>query len=190
MRFGRCRKRLRYASGSGVGSKTNFSVWDGRFSGALLGLPRSRDELTMNMHLVAARLEPDAPLVLFGRKDAGIAAAQRAAAAVFAQVTLAQTKFHGRILLATGPHHENLVDQMDDWRRAHTVNVLGKEISLVSYPGLFAGGALDAGTALLLRMLPQWTKPPKMMSLCLWHRCDRCGRAAAMAGGERPCARP
>ncbi len=145
------------------GSKTNFSVWDGRFSGALLGLPRSRDELTMNMHLVAARLEPDAPLVLFGRKDAGIAAAERAAAAVFAQVTLAQTKFHGRILLATGPHHENLVDQIDDWRRAHTVNVLGKEISLVSYPGLFAGGALDAGTALLLRMLPQWTKPPKMM---------------------------
>ncbi len=144
------------------GSKTDFTVWDGRFAGALLGLPRSRDELMMNLHLVAARLEETAPLVLFGRKDAGIAAAERAAATVFAQVTLVQTKFHGRILLATAPHHENLLEQIDDWRRAHMVNLLGKDISLVSYPGLFAGGALDAGTALLLRMLPQWTKPPKL----------------------------
>lgn len=145
------------------GSKTDFSVWDGRFAGALIGLPRSRDELMMNLHLVAARLEPSAPLVLFGRKDEGIAAAERAAATVFAQVTLVQTKFHGRILLATAPHSANLVEQIDDWRRAHSVNLLGKDISLVSYPGLFAGGALDAGTALLLRLLPQWTKPPKLL---------------------------
>lgn len=144
-------------------SKTDFSVWDGGFAGALLGLPRSRDELVMNLHLVAARLQPGAPLVLFGRKDAGIAAAERALAAIFNQVTLAQTKFHGRILLATAPQRDPLLEQIDDWRRAHQINLLGKDISLVSYPGLFAGGALDAGTALLLRLLPQVAKAPKML---------------------------
>lgn len=145
------------------GSTTDFSVWDGRFSGALIGLPRSRDELVMNLHLAAARLEPEAPLVLFGRKDAGIAAAERAAAGIFAQVTLAQTKFHGRILVAARPQNAGVIEHIDDWRRAHTVSLLGKDISLVSYPGLFAGGMLDAGTALLLRILPQMVKAPKLL---------------------------
>jgi 16S rRNA (guanine1207-N2)-methyltransferase len=141
------------------GTATDFTVWDKTYAAALLGLPRAREELTMNLHFAAARLLPDAPLVLFGLKDAGIAAAERVLQDLFVNVTLALTKFHGRVFIARTPRTEQLIDGVDDWRRANTVNLLGKEVSLVSFPGLFAEGMLDSATALLMAQLSSMPAP-------------------------------
>ena len=42
------------------GTATDDAVWQQDYVGALLGLPRSREELAMNLHLAAARLRPAA----------------------------------------------------------------------------------------------------------------------------------
>ena len=147
------------------GAQTNDAVWRQDYAGALLGLPRAREELVMNLHLAAARLLPEAPLVLFGLKDAGIAAAEKLLTDIFEEVTLALTKHHGRVFLANRPRRDMLIETVDDWRRADTATLLGQEYSLVSYPGLFAGGQLDAGTALLVQQLPQLAAPAPRLVL-------------------------
>lgn len=147
------------------GTQTNDTVWQQDFAGALLGLPRAREELAMNLHLATARLLPEAPLVLFGLKEAGIAAAEKLLTDIFEEVTLALTKHHGRVFLARAPRRAGLIESVEDWRRADTATLLGQEYSLVSYPGLFAGGQLDAGTALLLRQLPQLAIPSPRLVL-------------------------
>ena len=147
------------------GAATDDTLWQSDYAGALLGLPRAREELAMNLHLAAARLLPEAPLALFGLKDAGIAAAEKLLVELFEEVTLALTKHHGRVFLARRPRRDTLIETVDDWRRADTATLLGQEYSLVSYPGLFAGGQIDAGTALLLRQIPQLGMPAPRLVL-------------------------
>jgi 16S rRNA (guanine1207-N2)-methyltransferase len=160
------------------GAATDFSVWQGDFAGALLGLPRARDELEMNVHLVAARLRPQAPLVLFGLKDAGIAPAEKLLQNLFAETTCALTKHHGRVFIAKQPYKAKLRADIEGWRSHADIVLDAETIRLASYPGLFAAGKLDAASALLLAQLPSLPMPKILLDYA-------CGTGVLALGARR-----
>jgi 16S rRNA (guanine1207-N2)-methyltransferase len=62
---------------------------------------------------------------------------------------------HGRVLAARRPQHiAGLRDRLAAWRRQSPITITGVERSWTSYPGVFASGRVDEGTALLLSALP------------------------------------
>jgi 16S rRNA (guanine1207-N2)-methyltransferase len=145
------------------GVATDMSVWQREYAGALLGLPRSRDELLMHVHLVAARLRPEAPLVLFGLKNAGIMAAEKTLGTIFAEVTTALTKHHGRVFIARHPKQVGVQAAISAWRTQNSVSLGAATVALAAYPGMFAGGTLDPATALLIEQLSGLAAPKTVL---------------------------
>jgi len=145
------------------GTATDFTVWERNYAAILLGLPRAREELLMNLHCAAARLQPDAPLVLFGLKDAGIMAAAKLLPELFASVTLMLTKYHGRVFIARQPYADKLQSKLENWQRKQTIALPGHAVSLLSYPGMFAAGGLDTASALLIAQLSQLPAPKTVL---------------------------
>jgi 16S rRNA (guanine1207-N2)-methyltransferase len=134
--------------------RPGLDAWpEGRFSTVALRLPKARDELSMLCHAGAAALSEGGTLYLFGENGEGIGSAGRVLGAVFAEVETVQTKFHARVFAARGPR-EGLKPHLADWRSAFTFEADGARFEHATYPGVFAAGRLDAGTAFLLENLP------------------------------------
>ena len=129
----------------------------GPFELAIMRLAKAKDEQEMAAHAVLSVLGPEALLLLYGGNNEGI----RSAAAVLEGLcgtgsveTIAQ-RGHGRVLAARRPRQQALLRQdLDQWRRVSPLNIAGRIRPWVSYPGLFAEGRVDDGTALLLEVLP------------------------------------
>ncbi|MBS0242763.1 MAG: methyltransferase, partial [Proteobacteria bacterium] len=69
-------------------------------------------------------------------------------------VTTIATRHHCRILAGQRKTTiDGLKSRLEDWREARPITLCGRNRSWVSYPGTFAGGGLDAGTALLIDCL-------------------------------------
>lgn len=119
---------------------------DGLFEAAVLRLPRGRAALAMDLHAVAARLAPGAPVWLYGGNEEGIASAAGHLDGLLDAVDTLSIRRRARVLRArrtAAPARGAL----EDWRDLTADG-------LVSFPGLFAHGRLDPGTALLLGALP------------------------------------
>lgn len=126
----------------------------GPFDSVLLRLPKGRAEQEMSLHLCLSRLGEGGRLVLYGGNDEGIRAASDKLARIAGAIETLGTRGHGRIVAARRTGDLPLRPHLADWRVAGTID-LGQGVRpWVSYPGVFAGGALDDGTALLLRALP------------------------------------
>ncbi len=124
----------------------------GPFDAALLRLPKSREEQRMAAHQCLGTLAPHGRLIVYGGNDEGIRSFQKNLAELGVVETLL-TRGHGRILqLLRADVTVPLRPRLADWRE--TYPGAGGSKPWISYPGLFAGGAPDAGTALLLRHLP------------------------------------
>lgn len=132
----------------------------GPFAAAVLRLPKAKDELEMLVHASAARLEPGGTLLVYGANDEGIRSADRRIAPLLGDVRTVMTKNRCRVLRAVRPEElPGLRDDLRAWRRSWSFEVGGRTLEWMSYPGVFAHGRLDAGTALLLESLP--TPPPE-----------------------------
>lgn len=127
----------------------------GPFDLIFLRLPRAREELRMVVRLSAALLAPDGALELFGANDEGVRSAVGALDEVFAEVETVLTKRRCRLISAARPR---LVDprwaQRESWRREVALVHGRRRLTLAAYPGMFAYGRLDPGTALLHDSLP------------------------------------
>ncbi len=120
----------------------------GPYAAAVLRLPKSRDEQLMAAHQCLAVLAPAGRLIVYGGNDEGIRSFHKHLAELGSVVTVA-ARGHGRILeLARSDLSGHLLPRLADWRRHATAG------QWVSYPGLFAGGSADPGTALLIGHLP------------------------------------
>ena len=124
----------------------------GPFATVLLRLPKSRAEQLMATHLCLGVLARDGRLIVYGGNDEGIRPFQKVLAGLGATTTRA-TRGHGRVLQllrcdVTAP----LKPTIADWRQERPT--ADRDTPWISYPGLFAGGAPDAGTQLLLTHLP------------------------------------
>lgn len=126
---------------------------DGPFQAAILRPARGKEELEMTLHAVASVLEDGAPLLVVGHNDEGIKSAARRIKDVLGACETLDTRRHCRVLLARRAPGLELRSSLDDWARTSTFPVADGPLDLQVWPGLFAKGTLDAGTALLLSAL-------------------------------------
>ena len=128
----------------------------GPYSSAFLRLPKVKEALDFALHAAASVLPPGAPIIVFGANDEGIRSAASHLESVADGVESIATKRHCRVL--TGTRCANIAalkGHLDDWRAVREIELLGAARPWVSYPGVFARGGLDEGTALLIGQLPK-----------------------------------
>lgn len=121
----------------------------GPFDVALLRLPKTKDELEMSAHLACGVLRDGGRLFIYGGNDEGVRTAAKRLASLSADIETVATRQHGRIIALTvrADVRHWLKPTLAEWR-------LRLRDDWVTYPGLFAEGGLDAGTALLIENLP------------------------------------
>jgi 16S rRNA (guanine1207-N2)-methyltransferase len=127
----------------------------GPFDIALVRLPKAREEQEMTAHAVLGSLAPGAKLILYGGNDEGIRPAARMLEDLTGAVDTLATRGHGRVLQAIRPATvPGLRSKLADWRTVSRMSIAGLERDWVSYPGVFAAGRMDEGTALFVAALP------------------------------------
>jgi 16S rRNA (guanine1207-N2)-methyltransferase len=127
----------------------------GSFDAALIRLPKSKDELAMLAHQTAVLLRADGHLIIYGGNDEGIKSIARRLEGLSSTIVTVSTRGHGRVLAIKRSHVNAARSTVDDWRQVQTLSCdHNPGQPWVTYPGLFADGALDPGSALLLAHLP------------------------------------
>lgn len=117
----------------------------------VLRLPLDRQAYEMALHALAARLASGAPLLVWGFNDEGIKSATKALTPWFEAADAFAIRGHARIWRARrSTRREGLRAALADWRHVAPLDLPTGTRPWVSYPGTFARGGLDAGTALLL----------------------------------------
>lgn len=127
-------------------------------------LPRAKDQLDMMLHAAASVLVRDGRLLVFGAGDEGAGSAGRRMQAVFDDVRTVATGGRCRVLQARGlPPEERLRADLDAWCEWFDPGLDELPERWASFPGVFAHGRLDGGTALLADVLP--AAPPSARAL-------------------------
>lgn len=143
----------RYAAGP-IAAQPWPDAGDG--SSAVIRMPKSKDALDFALHAAASLLPPAAAIVVFGRNDEGIRSVPARLAAVADEIATWSVKRHCRVI--GGRRRSDIAGlktRLADWRNVARITLGGGvDRPWISYPGCFAKGALDAGTALLLDHLP------------------------------------
>jgi 16S rRNA (guanine1207-N2)-methyltransferase len=122
---------------------------------ALLRLPKAKDEQEMAAHACLGALADDGRLIVYGGNDEGIRSAAGMLEELCGSVDTLATRGHGRVLAVRRPNDaSSLRTPLAKWRRSTPLEVAGASREWVSYPGIFADGRIDEGTALLLAHLP------------------------------------
>jgi 16S rRNA (guanine1207-N2)-methyltransferase len=125
----------------------------GPFDAVLLRLPKSREEQRMAAHQCLGVLGPEGRLIVYGGNDEGVRSFQKNLGELGPVETIA-ARGHGRVLtLKRADVVAPVRARLSEWRETHAQ--AGGAADWISYPGLFAGGAPDPGTALLLAKLPK-----------------------------------
>ena len=129
---------------------------DGPFDGAVLRVPRGAEATRMALHLVAARLAPTARLIVGGANDEGIRNVASRLREVTAELGEAVPGNHARRITSRNPllAEGGVKGDLERWAEPVTAAVGGETLAWTSWPGLFAHGRLDVGTAILLEHLP------------------------------------
>ena len=120
----------------------------------VLTLPREKDRLIMMLHAIAARLNPAARVWLVGENRAGIKSSAHHLESAFGRVAVLDKARHCGLFEAREPLPKRpfeLADYLAPW----SLTFAGRELRLLSLPGVFAHGRLDPGSALLLETLRQ-----------------------------------
>jgi 16S rRNA (guanine1207-N2)-methyltransferase len=127
----------------------------GPFDAATLRLPRSKEGLELALNAAASQLKPGALLWVYGANDEGIKSAHKRITPLYGEVYVLDTRQHCRVLEMSRPESiPALRSTLADFKRTLTLPLPDGEREVVSYPGVFAKGRLDPGTAMLLGALP------------------------------------
>ena len=132
----------------------------GPFDAAYLRLPRVKAAYELALHAAAWALSPGSPLWVYGANDEGIKSATTLMASLFRGVVTRDARRHCRVLLGKRAASAPVRAPLQAW--AHPVtpgplastlaptSTLAAERPWITYPGVFARGELDEGTAALL----------------------------------------
>lgn len=134
------------------------------FEGVMLRIPQAREEQTMLLHAAASRVWPGHPVILFGMKDEGIESAIKNAQTLLGKPAVTTSKHHGRMAMFLKPEKlDGVKSELRDWRIITHLPLSGQNVPHVTYPGIFAAGALDHGTEVLLAALPALPGKPHIL---------------------------
>lgn len=126
----------------------------GPFGQVWVRLPRSGLEVKMLLAAAASRVAPHGVVLMFGAKDEGIRSQDKHVPESLAPFETHLIKRRCRVLL-TRPTALRTPEEADDpleaWRTEATLDWGQGPRRWVHYPGMFAHGRLDEGTALLIR---------------------------------------
>jgi len=123
-----------------------------KYDWVILNLPRQKALLAMLLDCIASLLTDDGVLWLAGENKAGIKSADKLLKQHFEQVSKLDNARHCSLFEARSSLQKNPFDHrvyQQQWK----LNCQDSELLVTSYPGVFAHGRLDAGTALLLEAL-------------------------------------
>ena len=127
----------------------------GPFDVAVVRLPKAGDEQAMTLDATLGVLGAAGRLILYGGNDEGIRSAARMLEQLCGCIETVAARGHGRVLAARRPQRtDKLKGALARWRQVSRLAIAGAMREWVSYPGTFAAGRLDEGTALLLAAMP------------------------------------
>ena len=119
-------------------------------------LPRAKEELDMTLHASAGVLEDGGRLLVYGAGDEGAGSAGRRLSRLFQTVRTLATGGRCRLVEARDLRPEAVVrPTLRAWRESFDLPLPELSRPWVSYPGVFAHGRLDEGSALLAECLPR-----------------------------------
>ncbi|MCF2949253.1 class I SAM-dependent methyltransferase [Paraglaciecola aquimarina] len=126
---------------------------DNKFDGAVIYVPKSKDQLKMLIANIAACLNKNGSLLLVGENKGGIKSAVKLLDPVSSQTNKIDSARHCALF---GGQVDKDVKAFDiaKWHKELTVAVAGLSYKVCSLPGVFNHGSLDLGTQLLLENLP------------------------------------
>ena len=122
------------------------------FDWIILTLPRQKALLQMLLECAKGLLTPGGSLWLAGENKAGIKSSDKLLKKHFGKVQKLDNARHCTLFEATDASADkpfNSSDYLEVWQ----ANPNGANLQVASYPGVFAHGRLDAGSALLLETL-------------------------------------
>jgi len=139
-----------------AGADIQFAAYPDEGNGAyqwiILNLPRQKALLRMLLDCAAGLLADDGVLWLAGENKAGIKSADKVLKTHFARVTKLDNARHCTLYEAGSPLHQQTF-KPGTYQEKWLLNCGGSDLKVASYPGVFAHGRLDSGTALLLDKL-------------------------------------
>jgi len=145
-----------YAFLQRMGAGVEFSAFPqagkDKFKWIILNLPRQKALLGMMLHCAAGLLAEDGVIWLAGENKAGIKSADKLLKLHFGQLRKLDNARHCTLFEAGRALNQQTFDPLS-YRQQWTLNCNHSGIDVTSYPGVFAHGRLDSGTALLLDAL-------------------------------------
>ncbi|MGJ8679188.1 methyltransferase [Paraglaciecola sp.] len=127
---------------------------DIKFDGAVIYVPKSKEQLKMLIANVAASLHKNGSLLLVGENKGGIKSAAKLLDSVCSQTNKIDSARHCALF---GGQLDKTVKAFDilKWQTELPITVAGLTYQVCSLPGVFNHGSLDLGTQLLLENLPE-----------------------------------
>jgi len=139
-----------------TGAEVDFSAFpagsEEKYDWIIMNLPRQKALLEMLLDCAASLLAEGGVLWLAGENKAGIKSAGKLLQLHFGQVRKLDNARHCGLLEARAQLQHQPFEPLD-YREQWLLDCGGTRISVLSYPGVFAHGRLDGGTALLLSAL-------------------------------------
>ena len=139
-----------------TGAECDFSAFpaaaENKYEWVVMNLPRQKALLAMMLDCAASLLSATGRLWLAGENRAGIKSADKLLRQHFGRVRKLDNARHCSLYEAEG-RLKQVPFEPGDYRQFWKVACASDSISIASYPGVFAHGRLDAGTALLLDTL-------------------------------------
>ena len=123
-----------------------------KYDWIIVNLPRQKALLNMMLDCAATLLAKDGVLWLAGENKAGIKSADKQLKSYFGQIIKLDNARHCSLFEAEARLNQdpfNPLNYRDQW----ALDCNNSRITVISYPGVFAHGRLDDGTALVLHAL-------------------------------------
>ena len=121
---------------------------------ALLFLPKGNDAIEAAYSGVARALAPGGRLLVVGAKKSGIASSRKLARRYLREEGVSRSARHAKMYAYRRPAGQTAGEPPAfDGHRTYTATAWGREIEVVTLPGVFSHGALDDGTRYLLEEL-------------------------------------
>lgn len=129
----------------------------GQLAGVMLGWSHHKEQVRMQLAMLAEKLPVGTRLWIFGAGRSGIASAPNVLGSNWIKVQKVAYGGHAELWFA------ELAEQapsrgIEAWEHRFVEEVVGQELVLISLPGVFSYGEVDDGTRLLLEHLPKFPK--------------------------------